>query len=699
MPLKDAIERFTYYNEENSYAVVQLSKGATAVGYLPGVNVGETVKLYGEWTSHPQYGRQFQIEKFETVYPGTITGIQKYLGSGLIKGIGPKMSARIVDKFQDQTLYVLEQEIDRVAEVEGIGPKRREMIQHGWEEQKAVKNIMIFLQSHNISPTFSARIYKVYEQDAIKIIKDNPYQLTYDIWGIGFKSADEIAASLGISGDDYRRVRAGIIYTLNEASNDGHVYLPFDQLLQECRRLIGVKISQDSPVFQDLVTAEEIIRHNDKIYLPALYYAEQGVENRIKKHLKAPVTLDKKRIRRLRLKSDFYSDEQLDAIRKSVREKIVIITGGPGTGKTTTLKGIIDVYRQLGSQIKLCAPTGRAAKRMSEVIGYAAKTIHRLLEYKPRRHSFTYNEQHPLPADLLVIDEVSMIDIVLMNSVLKALSHRTTLVLVGDVDQLPSVGPGCVLKSLIAAHIIPVVALQKIFRQAEKSKIVTNAHRINKGYFPDIRNRAQGNFFFLEEDDPEQCQQLILDLVKNRLPATYGYDPIKEIQVLSPMYRGATGATQLNRRLQSELNPQEIALVRAGRSYKIGDKVMQLRNNYDKEIFNGDHGFIASIDRVAQIVHIRFEDRMVDFDYADLSELTLAYAISIHKSQGSEYPCVIIPLTTQHYIMLQRNLLYTGITRAKAHLIIVGTQQALAIATKNDRVSQRYSSLFQKEAG
>ncbi|MCF7885002.1 MAG: ATP-dependent RecD-like DNA helicase [Candidatus Marinimicrobia bacterium] len=697
MKIKAAIERFTYYNEENGYAVAQLSNGATAVGHLPGVNVGETVKLYGEWTSHPQYGRQFKIEKFETVYPGTITGIQKYLGSGLIKGIGPKMSERIVNKFKDKTLYVIENDVDRVAEVDGIGDKRIEMIRNGWEEQKEVKNIMIFLQSHEISTTFATKIYKTYQHDAIKIVKENPYQLTYDIWGIGFKTADKIAESLGITGDDYRRVRAGIIYGLNESSNNGHVYLPFEKLLKECKRLINVNIDKENTVFRDLIEKEDIIKEDSKIYLPSLYYAEQGVENRIKEHLKGSPDIKKNKIKQLQLNSDFYSEKQLSAIRKSIQEKIIILTGGPGTGKTTTLKGIIDIHQQLNHNIKLCAPTGRAAKRMSEVIGLEAKTIHRLLEYQPRNHTFKYNENNPLEADLLVIDEVSMIDIVLMNSVLKALSNKTILILVGDVDQLPSVGPGSVLRSLINSKQIPVIALQKIFRQAERSKIVTNAHKINKGYFPDIKNRANSDFFFLEEDDPEEVQKLILELVKTRLPDKYNYDPIRDIQVLTPMYRGETGASQLNELLQERLNPNRIELSRGGNKYKIGDKVMQLRNNYDKEIFNGDHGFITNIDEINQLVQIKFDDRIVDFDYPDLGELTLAYAISIHKSQGSEYPCVVMPITTQHYIMLQRNLLYTGITRAEELLIVIGSKKALAIATRNNKVNERYSSLFHND--
>jgi len=694
MELKDAIERFTYYNEENGYAVAQLSNGATAVGHLPGVNVGETVKLYGEWTRHEKYGRQFKFDKFEPVYPGTISGIEKYLGSGLIKGIGPKMAERIVDKYGQETLNIIENDIEQLSEVDGIGEKRLEMIQKGWEEQKEVKNIMIFLQSHNISTTFATRIYQKYEQKSIQIVRENPYQLTYDIWGIGFKTADEIAESLGITDDDYRRVRAGIIYALKEASNQGHVYLPFEKLLEESKRLIGVKISKKNSVFQDLIEKEDIIKQEEKIYLPSLYYAERGVEDRIQDHLEQEPEVDQKKIKSLRLDQDFYSEEQLNAIRKSILEKIVIITGGPGTGKTTTLKGIIDIHEQLNSDIKLCAPTGRAAKKMSQVIGMEASTIHRLLEYQPRDRSFKHNENNPLKTDLLVVDEVSMIDISLMNSLLKALHEETILVLVGDVDQLPSVGPGNVLRSLINSGEIAVVALQKIFRQAEQSKIVTNAHRINKGYFPDIKNSADSDFFFIKEDEPQEVQNIICDLVQTRLPRKYDYDPIREIQVLSPMYQGETGASQLNEILQERLNPDQKELIRGDSKYKVGDRVMQLRNNYEKEIYNGDQGFITDINDIDEYIDIEFDGRKVRFEYKDLNEITLAYAISVHKSQGSEYPSVIMPITTQHYIMLQRNLIYTAITRAEDLLVLVGTKKALAIATNNDKVSQRYTSLF-----
>ena len=692
--IQDVIERFTFYNEETGYAVAKLSKGATVVGNLPGVNVGETVKFIGEWITHPKYGRQFKVYSFETIYPITVSGIQKYLGSGLIKGIGPVMSERIVNKFKENTLYIIENEVSRVSEVDGIGYKRVEMIKNGWEEQKAIKDVMLFLQSHNISTTYAIKIYKTYKDDSITIVQENPYQLTYDIWGIGFKTADKIAESMGIKHNDYRRVRAGIVYVLNEGTNDGHAYLPIENLLKDCRRLLQIELESTHPVFKDLISEELIIRKKEKIYLPSLYYAERGIENRINLHISITKKIDRDQFKNLRLKERYYSDEQLDAIRKSLTEKMLIITGGPGTGKTTTLKGIINCYKQLRCNIMLAAPTGRAAKRMSEVIGMEAKTIHRMLEFKPKNMKFRYNENNQLKTHLLVIDEVSMMDTILMNNLLKAVASNTTVIFVGDVDQLPSVGPGNVLKDLINSGKISVIALTIIFRQAEQSRIVVNAHKINKGEFPNIKNQSDSDFFFIEKDNVNEIQQLILDLTRTRLPKKYKFNTMKDIQILTPMYRGETGALQLNDLLQAELNKNTIQLTRGGRKFIVGDKVMQLRNNYFKEVFNGDLGFIHSIDYEEQILRIDFDGRLVKFDFLDLSEITLAYAISVHKSQGSEYPCVIMPLSTQHYMMLQRNLLYTALTRAKNLMIVIGTKKAIAITIKNDKVHKRFTSVF-----
>jgi len=692
--LQDVIERYTFYSDETGYAIARLEKGATAVGNLPGVSVGETVKLSGDWITHPQYGKQFKIDSFSPIYPVTVSGIVKYLGSGLIKGIGPVTSERIVTVFKEKTLEIIENDIKKLAEVNGVGKKRMEMIARGWEEQKAIKDVMLFLQSNNVSATYAVKIYKTYKDQSIQIVNDNPYQLTYDIWGIGFRTADKIAENMGINSSDPRRIRAGIIYVLSEATNNGHVYLPMDRLITDCVKILEVDLLSNDPAFNSLETDELIIRKDDRVYLPALYYAEKGIASGITRILEKPIQVDQKKLKSLRLQRDYYSDEQLQAIRGAALEKMLIITGGPGTGKTTTLQGIIDVYKQLRKRILLAAPTGRAAKRMAEVVGLEAKTIHRLLEFSPKDMTFKQNADNPLQTDLLVIDEGSMIDTVLMNNLVKAVATDTTLIIVGDIDQLPSVGAGNVMKDLIDSEKIPVTILTKIFRQAQQSRIITNAHRINSGKFPDITVKKNSDFFFIEEDDVEKIPNLILELVKTRLPKKYGFDPMQDIQILTPMYRGESGALNLNELLQSAINLNTNVLTGGGKKFKVGDKVMQLVNNYDKEVFNGDVGYIENFNFEDQIVSINFDQRIVEFDFSDLGELTLAYAVSVHKSQGSEYPCVILPMTTQHYMMLQRNLFYTAVTRARKLMIIIGMKKAIVIAVKNDNVGKRYTSLL-----
>lgn len=696
--LQGVIERYTYYNEESGYSIARLEGGYTAVGSLPGVSVGETVKLQGWWTSHPQYGRQFKIVSFTTVYPSTITGITKYLGSGLIKGVGPVTAKRIVAHFKEKTLDVIENHADRLMEVSGVGRKRVDMIQKGWEEQKSIKDIMLFLQSHEVSSTYAVKIYKTYQNEAVNVVREDPYRMTYDIWGIGFKTADKIGRSVGFDEHHPKRVKAGIIYVLNEALNDGHIYMPADELLKSCREILALEISEAGKVLDELKKSEKIIADGENIYLPAFFCAEKGIEGSIARLVSSPADLKDPAIKSIRIDPGYFSDEQLEAIRSSIRNRILILTGGPGTGKTTTLKGIIDVHRQLRRRIMLAAPTGRAAKRMSEVIGMEARTIHRMLEYTPSEHRFKRDNESPLEADLLVIDEVSMIDTILMNSLLKAVSSKTTLILVGDVDQLPSVGAGNVLRDMIQSGKVPVVKLTRIFRQAEQSRIIVNAHRINKGEFPSLNNRQSSDFFFIEEQDPAKITSLIVELSSKRLPARYKFDPLRDIQVLTPMYRGETGATNLNQLLQETLNRNDIIFSRGGKSFRLGDKVLQLRNDYDKEVFNGDMGFVDGINVSEQKLFINFNDRQVAFDFSELDEVTLAYAVTVHKSQGSEYPCVILPLTTSHYMMLQRNLLYTAITRASKLMILIGTKKAVALALKNDMVQNRYTSLM-KEKG
>ncbi|MDR3665750.1 MAG: ATP-dependent RecD-like DNA helicase [Ignavibacteriaceae bacterium] len=694
LTIEAVLEDFIYKNEETGYAVASLSTGIKAVGLLPGIKAGEHLKLSGYYESHPKHGQQFKIECFSVIYPTTTASISKYLGSGLVKGIGPAIAQRIVEIFGEKTMEVMDNQTDKLLQVEGIGKKKLLTIRKSWEEQKAVKDIMIFLQSFDISPAYALKIYHTYEKDAIKIVQDNPYKLTYDVQGIGFKIADAIGKSVGFNEDHPKRIKAGIIYVLNEASNDGHVFLPMPELINNCYGILNVDLSDSLLLLREMEDYGLLKIMNDNIYLLHYYQAERNIENKINGLCTGTSEFMEKELNSVRMKSGYYSEEQLGAIRNSLSNKILILTGGPGTGKTTALRGIIDSFKHLGKNIMLAAPTGRAAKRMSEVIGLDAKTIHRLLEYNPQEHLFGRNEDNPLEVDLLVIDEVSMIDTLLMNSLINAVTPETTLVLVGDIDQLPSVGPGNILHDLIKSDKIPTVMLTKIFRQAEESKIVVNAHKINKGEYPSLQHNENSDFFFIQEPDSSSIPEIIVELCTKRLPAKYGFNPMKDIQVLTPMYKGDAGADNLNSILQSTLNPNEVLFTRGRRGYKIGDKVMQLRNNYDKDVFNGDIGLINTVDVEDQKLEIIFNGKIVQYDFLDLDDITLAYAITVHKSQGSEYPCVILPITTSHYIMLQRNLLYTAVTRASKMMIITGSKQALQIAIANKKSRKRYTSLF-----
>ena len=694
MPIIEAIlEGYLFKNEETGYCVASLSGGIKAVGTLPNVKVGEKLKLTGEYEKHSKYGDQFKVESFSIIYPTTIKGITRYLGSGLIKGVGPATAEKIVGVFKENTLDVLDTNIDRLLDVEGIGVKKLELIKKSWEEQKAVKEIMIFLQSFDISPTYALKIYRTYGVNSVRIVQDNPYQLTYDIWGIGFKIADTIGKSAGFSEDHPKRIKSGIIYVLNEASGEGHVYLPMNELLKKCYEILNVDLTDSLLLFREMVEQNLLNIVEENVYLSHYYEAERNIENKIKALCAGSTEFKEKELKSIRL-NPRYSEEQLEAIRNSITNKILILTGGPGTGKTTALKGIIESYKQLKKKIMLAAPTGRAAKRMSEVIGFEAKTIHRLLEYNPQDNLFLHDEDNPLETDLLVVDEVSMIDTLLMNNLISAVSLITTLVLVGDVDQLPSVGCGNILHDLIQSEIIPTVMLTKIFRQAEESQIVVNAHKINRGEFPTILNNESTDFFLIPESDNSKIAEIITELCEKRLPDKYNFDPVKDIQVLTPMYKGDAGANNLNCKLQDVLNSKKVLLTRGERSFKIGDKVMQLRNNYDKDVYNGDIGLIHNIDMDDQKLEINFNGKIVPYEFLERDDITLAYAITVHKSQGSEYPCVIMPITTSHYMMLQRNLLYTAVTRASKMMILVGSKQALAMAIGNKKAKKRNTSLF-----
>lgn len=718
--LQGTVERITYVNEETQYVVARLNVPgsrdlATIVGNLPSLTPGETLRLQGTWTHHKKYGHQFLVERYETVVPATVTGIQRYLGSGLIKGIGPVFAARLVDAFGLDTLRVIEEEPARLREVEGIGPLRLRRITAAWAEQKEIREVMLFLQGHGVSSAYAVKIFKAYGQAAIATVQTNPYRLARDIYGIGFKTADRIARNLGVPGDSPLRAQAGIIHVLHELADEGHVYGPEGDLLGEAEAALEIPQDLLAKGIADLsrdgeVVVEDLPEGGRAIFLKPLHAAEVQVARRLSDLLRAPrvpVQIDAEKaltwvegVTRLRLAS-----QQREAIRMALCQKALIITGGPGTGKTTILRCIIRILEKKALRIHLASPTGRAAKRMAEATGRDAATIHRLLEWSPGAGGFQRNAERPLETDLVIVDEASMIDIVLMNSLLRAIPLVATLLLVGDADQLPSVGPGTVLKDILDSGRVPAVRLTEIFRQAEQSRIVGNAHRINRGEFPDLSRSPRGqesDFHFLPEEDAERLQQLIVDLASRRLPARYGLDPLEDIQVLSPMHRGVIGAVQLNAALQTSLNPARsgaMEVMRGGRVFRAGDRVMQVRNNYDKEVFNGDIGRIARIDTQEQEAVVRVDGRPVTYDFSELDELTLAYAATVHKSQGSEYPAVILPIHTTHYPMLQRNLLYTAVTRAKRLLVVVGMKKALAMAVRNNATIRRASRLAGRLSG
>lgn len=706
--LRCVVERITYQNADNGYTVLKCAvKNAqdlvTVVGIMPDTHVGSVLALEGVWKVDAKYGRQFSVEKFEETLPATVYGIEKYLGSGLIKGVGPKFARRIVEKFGKDTLDVIEENPDALIEVEGIGRVRVERIRKSWEEQKEIKNIMLFLQGHEVSTSHATKIFKTYGSDSISVVQENPYRLADDIWGIGFKTADTIAEKMGIEKDRFIRLRSGILYTLNKLSENGHCYAVREQLIQAAVQLLEVEEAELEITLDEMLRTEEVIREEEAIYLPPFFFSETGCAKRLLKLLAAE--------RRVQMDVDTvmetvtgrtgqgqhitYDEVQLEAIRAAVSSKIMVLTGGPGTGKTTTTMGIIAAYRAAGCRIILAAPTGRAAKRMSEATGMEAKTIHRLLEYKPPE-GYQRKEENPLEGDVLILDECSMIDIMLMYNLLKAMPEQMTLIMVGDTDQLPSVGAGNVLKDIISSGRIPVVRLSRIFRQAQGSRIIMNAHRINKGEQIDMRGGRDSDFFFAAKETNEEVVELLVKYCTENLPRYYHVDALQDIQVLTPMQRGVCGAANLNQVLQEAMNPGSIFLRRGGTQYRLHDKVMQIRNDYDKEVFNGDIGVINHVDMEERELTVNFDGREVVYDVSELEELTLAYATTIHKSQGSEYPIVVMPFTMSHYVMLQRNLLYTGVTRAKKILVLIGEKKAVWYAVKNETTADRNTKLAER---
>lgn len=715
--LQGQIERITFTSEETGYTVAKIKvygrrELVTIIGSIINPTPGEIIKMKGEWTNNPKYGEQFKIVFCQTTTPASVHGIEKYLGSGLIKGIGPVMAKRIVKMFKEKTLEVIENEIDKLADVEGIGNKRIDMIKKAWEEQKEIRAVMIFLQSHGVSSGYAAKIYKQYGNDAIKIVRENPYRLASDIFGIGFITADKIAEKLGFAKDSELRAAAGILYVLHELTDEGHVYYPYEPLILKCKEMLDIDreiiVKAIGTVAVEKQIALEDINHdlaefqenNKAVYLAGYHIAEKSLASRLKTLTNTPQAIRKidseKAIQWVQEKlSITLADKQIEAVQRSAENKVMVITGGPGTGKTTIINAILKIFSAIKAKVMLAAPTGRAAKRMSEATGYEAKTIHRMLEYNMRKGGFQKKEESPLDCELLIIDEASMIDTLLMHHLLKAIPVTATFIMVGDVNQLPSVGAGNVLKDIIDSGIAPVVQLNEIFRQAKESSIIVNAHKINEGIIPNLKSNQDklDDFYFIEQEDPEKALEMIINLVRERIPKRFGFDSVNDIQVLTPMHRGTIGAGNLNIELQKALNPGEEGVTRGGRLFKVNDKVMQIVNNYDKEVYNGDIGRIASIDEELKEVKVTIDDRDITYDYSDLDEIVHAYAVSIHKSQGSEYPVVVIPILIQHYMLLQRNLLYTGVTRGKKLVVIVGTKKAMAIAVKNNKTEKRYTLL------
>jgi exodeoxyribonuclease V alpha subunit len=713
------VERVTFHSDETGYTVLRFRmqgerEPSIVVGNFSSVSPGESLRLTGHWTTHPQYGQQFKVVEYAMVRPATIAGIQKYLGSGLIKGIGPVTAKRIVEHFKEKTLEIIETDIARLGEVKGIARAKVLMVQRAWEEQRAIKEVMLFLQSHSVSTHHAVKIFKQYGNQAISIVEQTPYRLAVDVYGIGFRTADQIARNLGMPVDSPERMRAGLRHVLLEAGEEGHCFLPQGELVTRAAKALNIEDEARLAAMTATMLDEGLLKmgagaDEHAIYLPPFWQAERAVARRLKLLLEKRVQSSASRVeswlaRFTERRGIELSDEQRGAIGQATGERVLVLTGGPGTGKTTTLRTMVQMFEAMGKQVALASPTGRAAQRLAEVTGREAKTIHRLLEFDPSQMGFRRNEEWPLDADVVIVDEASMIDLMLANSLLKAISVKSQLVLVGDVDQLPSVGAGTVLRDLIASGVVPVARLTQVFRQAAESLIIQNAHRINRGEFPHLIKPGQqpSDCYFIKADTPEQIVALIVNSVVTSLPKRFGYDPLRDIQVLSPMNRGLAGATHLNEVLQQALNPPaagKVELVRGNRTFRVGDKVIQRANNYKLEVFNGDLGTIEMMDREEQGIAVRFADRIVHYDSADALELAHGFCVTVHKSQGSEYPAVVLPLHTSHFLMLSRYLLYTALTRAKQTVVMVGTVKALGVAMNNLEAMRRYTGLARELNG
>ncbi|HKQ39786.1 MAG TPA: ATP-dependent RecD-like DNA helicase [Verrucomicrobiae bacterium] len=709
--LSGLVERVTFFNEENGFSVVKIkAKGhrdfVTVVGALPSVSAGEWLTAEGQWVRDAQFGLQFRANIIKSTPPTTLEGIEKYLGSGMVKGIGPVYAKKLVEKFGDKIFEIIENYSGRLQEVEGIGPMRRGKIKAAWADQKIIREIMVFLHSHGVSTSRAVRIYKTYGENAIERVRANPYLLANEIHGIGFKTADEIAKRVGIAHDSLVRACAGLEHVLGEAMNAGHCALPVQLLKDEATRLLAVGENLVEQALDRTLAAGGLVREKvgeeELTFLPRIKAAEDYVATLIRTLAKStpryPSIDVPKALEWFESKAGMaLAPTQREAVQRALTSRVLVITGGPGVGKTTIVNAILKILRAKKVRCALCAPTGRAAKRMFETTGLEAKTIHRLLEARGGG-AFARDEANPLECDLLVVDECSMVDLPLMNRLLRAFPSSASLLLVGDVDQLPSVGPGMVLRDFIDSGVVPVARLTEVFRQAADSKIITSAHQINAGHLPELPEKGtDSDFFFIERNEPDQIAETLLDMVKTRIPGKFRFDAIRDIQVLAPMNRGSLGIRELNARLQDTLNPARASdpqVEKFGWQFRVRDKVIQTENNYDKDVFNGDIGQIRSIDPEQREVVVQYDNREVTYDYGELDEVSLAYAITIHKSQGSEFPVIVIPLATQQFVLLQRNLIYTGITRGKKLVVLIGQRKALTIAVKNNRTEQRYSGLL-----
>ncbi|MCC5610676.1 ATP-dependent RecD-like DNA helicase [Nostoc sp. CHAB 5834] len=716
------VERLTFYSAESGYTVARLTRPrstelTTIVGSFANIQPGQTLQLTGFWRDHPQFGPQFQVVNYKETKPATLTGIEKYLGSGLIKGVGPVTARRIVAHFGLETLDMIENQIERLIEVQGIAKKRITLIKNAWSTQKAIKEVMVFLQGHGVSTTYAVKIYKQYGDKAIATVTKNPYQLAADIYGIGFLTADKIARNIGIAPDSEFRYRAGIIHCLSEAAEDGHCYLPQSELIESVIKLLTTESHQPPEeaiaiIIRDMALAEDLIRERDEdktllCYKPTYFHTEQNLAQLIRQRLENPVGTDIERVRdwierftasrKIQL-----SEQQRQAVETAAYSKIMILTGGPGVGKTFTTHTIVSLWKAMGKSIALAAPTGRAAQRLGEMTGLEAKTIHRLLEFDPRTRGFKCDSENPLPHTAIIVDEASMLDLFLAYSLVKAVDLGAQLLLVGDIDQLPSVGPGQILADLINSGRVPVVRLTQVFRQAQTSAIITAAHQINRGIYPPIEpisdNPVSDCLWHGGGHQPEHGVQAICELITDLLPGL-GFNPATDVQVLCPMTRGVVGTRNLNTVLQQLINPpspKKVEINRGGNLLREGDRIIQLTNDYNREVFNGDLGIIQNIDTVEQEVAVQYGERTVVYDYADLNEIALAWCVTIHKSQGSEYPVVILPIYMQHYMMLTRNLFYTGLTRAKKLAIVVGAKKAISLAVRSTDDQRRYTRLQQR---